>query len=94
MELLPEGLVDIIYKYKHEVLCSKVMKQLKTCRVNTVVLVSLKFLEYGYFEFGGVRTPCININTIDATSYEILCLRSNDFNSKWVSGFGSTPKLQ
>ena len=86
--MLPEGLVDIIYKYKHDMLYSKVMKQIKTYIVNTVFLVSLKFLEYGYFEFGGVRTPCIDINNIDATSYEILCLINNDFNSKWVKGFG------
>ena len=88
IELLPEGLICRIYKYNHEVLYSKVMKQIKTYRVNTVFLVSLEFLEYGYFEFGGVRTPCININNIDATSYEILCLLNNDYTSKWVSGFG------
>ena len=88
MELIPEGLVYTIYKHKHEMLYSKVMKQLKTHRVNTVFLASLKFLEYGYFEFGGVRLPCIDIDNIDATSYEILCLINNDYRSKWVSGFG------
>ena len=64
------------------------MNQLKTYRVNIALLVSLKFLEYGYFGFGGVRLPCIDINNIDAASYEILCLINNDYNSKWVSGFG------
>ena len=64
MESLPEGLVDIIYKYQHEMLYSKAMKQLKTYRVNTVFLVSLNFLEYGHFEFGGVRLPCIDMNNI------------------------------
>ena len=87
MKLLLEGLVDIIYKYRHEMLYSKVMKQLKTYRVNIVCIVSLEFLEYGYFEVGGVRTPCININDIK-TSYAILGLINNDFNSKWVRGFG------
>ena len=88
MELLAEGLIDKIYKYKHELLYSKVMKQLKTYRVNIVFVVSLEFLEYGYFDFGGVRTPCIDINSIDATSYQIRCLINNDFNSRWVRGFG------
>ena len=88
MELRREGLIDTIYKHNHEIIYSKVMKQIKTYRVNTVFLVSLEFLEYGYFEFGGVRTPCININNIDATSYGILCLINNDYNSKWISGFG------
>ena len=69
-------------------LYSKVMKQLKTYRVNPVFLVSVELLEYGNFEFVGVRTPCIDINNIDATSYEILCLINNDFSSKWVRGFG------
>ena len=88
MELLPENLSNKKYKYKHELLYSKVMKQLKTYRINIIFIVSLEFLEYGYYEFGGVRTPCININNIDATSDEILCLISNDYNSTRVSGFG------
>ena len=69
-------------------LYSNFMKQLTTYKVNIAFLVSLEFLEYGYFEFGGVRTPCININNIDATSCEMLCLINNDYSSKWVSGFG------
>ena len=85
--LLPEGIIDIVYKYKLEMLYSKVMKQLKTYRINTAFPVSLESLEYGYFEFGGVRTPCIDVNTTDATSYEILCFINNDYNSKWVSSF-------
>ena len=46
---------------------SKVMKQLKTYRLNTVFIVSIDFLDYGYYEFGGVRRPCIDINNINAT---------------------------
>ena len=66
------------------------MKQLKTYIINIIFIVSLEFLEYGYCEAGGVRTRSIDINNIGATSYEILCLISNDFNRKWVSGFGVT----
>ena len=66
------------------------MKQLKTYRLNTVFIVSLEFLECGYYEFGGARTQSININNIDATSYEILCLINNDYNTKWVGGFGES----
>ena len=66
-------------------LYSKVMRQLKTYRLHTVFVVSLEFSEYGYYEFGGARTTRINVNNIDATSYEILCLISNDYNSEWVS---------
>ena len=85
---IPEGLEDKIYKYKHGMLYYKVMGQLKTYRVNIVFIVSLEFLEHGYVELEGVRIPCIDINSIDATSYQILCLINNDFNSRWVRGFG------
>ena len=37
---------------------------------------------------GGVRTACVDINNIDATYDERICLMYNDYNSKWVSGFG------
>ena len=88
MELPPQSLINRIYRYKHETLYSKVMKQLKTYRLDTVFVVSLELLEHGYYEFGGVRTPCIKTYNIDATSYEILCLINRDYNNRWVSGFG------
>lgn len=74
MDKLPENIVNKIYRFEHEMLYSKVMKQLKTYRLNTHFIVSIEFLEYGYYDFGGVRTPCIDLNSINATSYEILCL--------------------
>ena len=43
--MVPLPLEDKIYKYKHEMLYYKVMRQLKTYRVNTVFIVSLEFLE-------------------------------------------------
>ena len=85
MELLPEGLINKIYKYKHEMLYSKVMKRIQSHRLNTVFIASLKLLEYGYYECGDARTPCVNIDNIDATSYETLCLITNDYNRNWVS---------
>ena len=60
-------LSHIIYELRHEVLYYKVMKQLKTYRLHTVFIVSLEFLEYGYYEFGGARTPSIDLNNINAT---------------------------
>lgn len=83
MDKLPENIVNKIYRFEHEMLYSKVMKQLKTYRLNTHFIVSIEFLEYGYYDFGGVRTPCIDLNSINATSYEILCLINTDYNNKW-----------
>ena len=91
MKKLPAFLINKIYKYKHEMLHSKVMRQFKTYRLNTVFVVSLKFLEYGYYEFGGVRTMTIDINNINATSQGILCLinsNSDTLTYRWSRPYG------
>ena len=84
MENLPEEIQATIYKYNHEMLYYKVMYQLKTYRINCYFIVSIDFLENGYYEFGHLRTKCIDINCIDATSYEILSLINADYNNKFV----------
>ena len=56
--------------FRHGMTYSKVMKQLKTYRLNTVFIVSLELLEHGYYEFGGIRTAWVDINNINASSYE------------------------
>ena len=90
MEKLPEFLINKIYKCKHEMLYSQVMRQLKTYRLNTVFIVSLEFLEYGYYEFGGVRTMSVGIHNINATPQEILCLINNiDTRTyRWARPYG------
>ena len=77
MDTLPECQIHIIYEYKHEMIYSKVMKQIKTYRVNHGFIVSLELLEYGYYEFGefgGIITPYINSNNITSTPYEKICI--------------------
>ena len=74
MELLPESLIDRIYKYSHEILYSEVLRQLNTYRLNIVCNVPLEFLKYGYYEYKGVRVPCINISDINASAYESLSI--------------------
>ena len=90
MAQLPEFLVDKIYKYRHEMLYSKVMRQLRSYRLNTVFRVSLEFLEYGFYEFGGIRTPSIEINNIYAIPQEILCLinKSDTRTYRWSRPYG------
>ena len=78
MDKLPECLTNKINTINHEMIYSKVMKQLKTYRLNTVFIVSIAFLKHGDYDFGGVRTPCIDINNINSSSYEIRCLIDND----------------
>jgi hypothetical protein len=84
MHKLPQEIKEKICKYKHEILYYKVMTQLKTYRINCYFIVSIDFLENGYYEFGDKRTPCINLNCIDATSYELLSLINADYNNKFV----------
>ena len=86
MNNLPEELEAQIYRNIHEILYYKVMSQLKTYRINCYFIVSIEFLENGYYEFGNMRTPCINLNSIDATSYEILSLINADYNDKFIRG--------
>ena len=92
MDKLPECLTNKIYKLNHEMIYSKVMKQLKTYRLNTVFIVSIDFLDHGYFDFGGVRTRSIDLNNIHATSYEILCLihydKENHRSNRWRRPYG------
>ena len=91
MERLPEFLINKIYKYKHEMLYSKVMRQVKAYRLNIVFIVSLEFLECGYYEFGGVRTMSIDINNINATPQEVLCVISNNSDTRtyrWARPYG------
>ena len=84
MDNLPEEIKAQVYRNIHEISYYKVMNQLKTYRINCYFIVSIDFLENGYYEFGNLRTPCINLNSIDATSYEILSLINADYNNKFV----------
>ena len=84
MEHLPEESQTKNYKYNHEMLYYKTMYKLKTYRINCCFIVSIDFLENGYYEFGQLRTKCMDINYIDATSYEILSLINADNNNKFV----------
>ena len=70
--LFPEDVLKIIYKFEHEMWFSDVTKQLKSYRLKTAFNVPISFLESAYF--GIVKLKCININNINASPYQILCL--------------------
>ena len=84
MENLPEEIQAQIYKYNHEMSYYKLMYQLKTYRINCYFIVSIDFLENGDYEFGQLKSQCIDINYIDATPYEILSLIHADYNNEFV----------
>ena len=74
MNNLPSDVVDKIYKYSHQMLFSKCMKQLKLYRVHSSLNVSWDFLESAHYVLNGVRIPCFDINNIEASSHNILNL--------------------
>ena len=74
MNSLPSDVVDKIYKYAHQMLFSKCMKQLKLYRVHSSLNVSWDFLESAQYVLNGVRIPCFDINNIEASSHNILNL--------------------
>ena len=78
MEKIPDEIREQIYRFNHEILYYKVMSQLKTYRINCYSIVSIDFLENGYYHFGHIRSKCIDINYIDATPYEILSIINVD----------------
>ena len=72
MNTLPSDVVDKIYKYSHQMLFSKCMKQLNLYRVHSAFNVSWDFLEYAHYCLNDVRKPCIDINNIEVSSRKIL----------------------
>ena len=88
MEKPPECL-NIVYKSKDEVLFSKVMIQLHKYRLKTVFVDTLD--DDGLCVLEWRRIPSIDINDIDATPYEILCLIYSDINTRhnsWSRPYG------
>lgn len=72
MDTLPSAVVNIIFKYSHQMLFSDCIEQLKLYRVYSVFNVSLCFLKYAQYSLNGVMMPCIDINNINVSSRSIL----------------------
>jgi len=75
MDTLPSAVVNIIFKYSHQMLFSDCIEQLKLYRVYSVLNVSAllgSFLKYAQYSLNGVMMPCIDINNINVSSRSIL----------------------
>ena len=72
MDTLPSAVVNIIFKYSHQMLFSDCIEQLKLYRVYSVFNVSLCFLKCAQYSLNGVMMPCIDINNINVSSRSIL----------------------
>ena len=72
MDTLPSAVVNIIFKYSHQMLFSDCIEQLKLYRVYSVFNVSLCFLKCAQYSLNCVMMPCIDINNINVSSRSIL----------------------
>ena len=73
MNKLPDDILDLIYKYKHNLQFSDVMEELLEkrlqCRFNVTLDMCRKMR---YLNHEGVFVKCINIDKIDVVAKEIF----------------------
>ena len=73
MDRLPGDVIDKIYRYKHELEMSDVLKQLIQYKINCKYNISIGMLTYMfYLNEEGIRIPSISVSDIEVFSFEIL----------------------
>jgi hypothetical protein len=73
MNLIPEDVLDKIFKYKHELEFKDVLKELIQHKINCRYNISIGMLTYMfYLNEEGIRIPTIAVNDIEVFSFEIL----------------------
>ena len=82
MNKLNDNVLDIIYKYKHQLEFKDIMKELIQYKINCKYNVSMEDLKYMFYvNNDGVRISCLDISSINVFAYEILnaIKNKNDF---------------
>ena len=81
MNRLPEDVLDTIYKYKHQIEMSDVLKELIQHKINCRYNISIGMLTYMfYLNEEGIRIPSISPSDIEVFSLEILSrIRNNTY---------------
>jgi len=73
MNRLPDSVLDTIYKYKHQIEMSNVLKELIQHKINCKYNVTMGMLTYMfYLNEEGVRIPSIDVSSIEVFAFEIL----------------------
>jgi hypothetical protein len=73
MNRLPTDVLDIIYKYKHQLDFSDTMDELTQLRISVRYQFSLDFVKHSkYRSHDNTFKPCIDLNNINVESHEIL----------------------
>ena len=72
MNKLNDSVLDIIYKYKHQLEFKDIMKELIQYKIHCKYNVSMEDLKYMFYvNKDGVRVSCIDISSINVFAYEI-----------------------
>ena len=81
MNLIPGDVLDKIFKYKHELEMSNVLKELIQHKINCRFNVTIDMLTYMfYYNCDGVRIYSVDVSAIDVFGFEILNrIRSTTF---------------
>ena len=73
MNRLPEDVLDIIYKYKHQIEFKDVLNELIQHKINCRLNVTIGMLTYMFYvNEEGVRIPSIDVADIEVYAFEIL----------------------
>ena len=79
MNRLPEDVLDKIFKYKHQIEMSDVLKELIQHKINCRYNISIGMPTYMFYvNEERIRIPSIELSDIEVFSFEILSrIRSN-----------------
>ena len=73
MNKLNDSVLDIIYKYKHQLEFKDVLKELIQYKIHCKYNIAMEDLKYMFYvNKDGVRIACIDVSSINVFAYEIL----------------------
>ena len=73
MNILPDNIIDIIYKYKHNLEYTNVMNELIQHKIHCKFNVTIEMLKYMFYvNQDGFKIACIDVSSINVFAYEIL----------------------
>ena len=85
MNNLPDNVLDIIYKYKHQLELKDVMTELIEHKIHCKYNFAIDALKYMFYvNNDGVRISCLDISSINVFAYEILNEIKNKNNKKII----------
>ena len=69
---LPDNVLYIIYKYKHQLEYSDIMDELKQITIRCLFNINLNIANMVYLNHDKILVKCIDINNLHVTSKQIL----------------------